>query len=172
MQLHNGYFIVVSSRVPPALLIGAALVILHSQALAEDASLTVHAASDVKFAVADLGKLAAVKMRTTPEHRNEAEYTCAAASAVLGAAGVEFGKSLRGKRMAEYLLVKAADGYEVVFALPELDPDFTDRQVLLCYAKDGAALGADEGPLRKLVPGEKRQARWVRQVTDFFVREK
>ena len=59
--------------------------------------------------------------------------------------------------------------YEVVFALPELDPDFTDRQVLLCYAKDGMPLAADEGPLRMVVPGEKRQARWVRQVTDFFV---
>jgi len=56
--------------------------------------------------------------------------------------------------------------------LPELDPDFTDKQVLLCYLKGGAALTAEEGPLRMVVPGEKRQARWVRRVTDFFVEKK
>src|ERR1700733_13836854 len=126
---------------------------MHASALADDAGLTVHAGSEVKLSAADLGKLAAVIIRTMPEHRSEGEYTCASAAAVLGAAGVELGKSLRGKRMADYLLVKAGDGYEGVFALPELDPDFTDRQVLLCYAKDGAPLAADEGPLRMVVPG-------------------
>jgi hypothetical protein len=163
---------VVSRQIAAALFAGAALVLMHASALADDAGLTVHAGSEVKFSAADLGKLAAVKIRAMPEHRSEGEYTCAAVASVLGAAGVEFGKSLRGKRMADFLLVKAADGYEVVFALPELDPDFTERQVLLCYVKDGAPLAADEGPLRMLVPGEKRQARWVRQVTDFFVGKK
>lgn len=162
----------VSRRIAVAALSGAALLLSHSFALADDAGLVVHAGSDVKLSVADLNKLAAVKIRAMPEHRSEGECTCVAAAAVLGAAGVELGKNPRGKRMADFLLVKAADGYEVVFALPEVDPDFTDRQVLLCYAKDGAPLGAEEGPLRMVVPGEKRQARWVRQVTDFFVGKK
>jgi hypothetical protein len=163
---------VVSRQIAAAVFASAAQVLVNVSALADDAGLAVHAGSDIKFSTADLGKLATVKIRVTPEHRSEGEYSCTSAATVLGAAGVELGKSLRGKRMADYLLVKAADGYEVVFALPELDPDFTDRQVLLCYAKDGAPLAADEGPLRMLVPGEKRQARWVRQVTDFFVGKK
>jgi acyl transferase domain-containing protein len=150
--------------------LGAAVLVLPVTAFADDAALTVQTGGQtVKLGVADLRKLPAVKVRAMPEHRSEGEYTCASAANVLSAAGVEFGKGLRGKRMTETLLVRAADNYEVVFALAELDPDFTDRQVLLCYAKDGAALAADEGPLRVVVPGEKRQARWVRQVTDFSV---
>lgn len=37
-------------------------------------------------------------------------------------AGVTFGKSMKGKRLVDCLLVEAADGYRVVIALPELDP--------------------------------------------------
>jgi hypothetical protein len=52
-----------------------------------------------------------------------------------------------------------------VFALPELDPAFTDKQVLLAFLKDGKALDDKEGPYRIVIPDEKRMARWVRQVT-------
>lgn len=84
---------------------------------------------------------------------------------VLEKAGVSFGESLRGKRMATCLLVEAADDYRVVFALPELDPGFTDRVILLADKADGHPLDSKEGPFRIIVPGEKRMARWVRQVT-------
>lgn len=153
---------------------GAILFALSCSARAEEAALLVHGAGNepLKLSVADLRKLPAVRIHAAPEHRADGDYDCASVFSVLSAAGVELGKSLRGKRMAEYLLVKAADDYAVVFALPELDPDFTDRQVLLCYLKDGAPLVADEGPLRMVVPGDKRQARWVRRVTDFFVEKK
>jgi len=53
--------------------------------------------------------------------------------AVLERAGVEFGETLRGKRLASCLLVEAADGYRVVIALPELDPAFTDEQIALVF---------------------------------------
>jgi hypothetical protein len=84
---------------------------------------------------------------------------------VLEKAGVGFGETLKGKRMASCLLVEAADGYRVVFALPELDPAFTDKQVVLAFLKDGKALDDKEGPYRIVIPDEKRMARWVRQVT-------
>lgn len=83
---------------------------------------------------------------------------------LLESAGLTFGTALRGKRLATYLLVQASDGYAVVFALPELDPAFNDRTIFLAYAKDGAALPEKEAPLRVIVPGEKREARWIRQV--------
>ena len=53
--------------------------------------------------------------------------------AVLERAGVEFGETLRGKRLASCLLAEAADGYQVVIALPELDPAFTDEQIALVF---------------------------------------
>ena len=84
---------------------------------------------------------------------------------VLKAAGVKFGQDLRGKgRLANYLVVKAADGYRAVFALPELDPAFSDRVILLADHRDTKPLDAQHGRVQIIVPGEKKHARWVRQV--------
>lgn len=57
------------------------------------------------------------------------------------------GKDLRGITLAAYLLVEAADGYQAVFALPELDSAFTDRMVLLADRCDNKPLPASAGPL-------------------------
>ncbi len=66
--------------------------------------------------------------------------------AVLERAGVGFGEALKGKRMASCLLVEGADGYRVVIALPERDPAFTDKQVVLAFVKDGKPLDDKEEP--------------------------
>ena len=79
-------------------------------------------------------------------------------------AGLKLGQDLRGPALASYLLVEAADGYRAVFALPEIDPACTDRTILLADRRDGKPLPAQEGPLRIVVPGEKRRSRWVRLV--------
>jgi len=80
-------------------------------------------------------------------------------------AGVGLGETLKGKRMASCLLVEATDGYRVVIALPEIDPAFNDKQMVLAFLKDGKRLNDKEGPYRLVIPDEKRMARWVRQVT-------
>jgi hypothetical protein len=85
--------------------------------------------------------------------------------AVLEKAGVGLGESLRGKRLAWCLLVEAADGYRAAMALPEIDPAFTDKQIVLAFLRNGKPLDEKEGPYRIVIPGEKRMARWVRQVT-------
>jgi DMSO/TMAO reductase YedYZ molybdopterin-dependent catalytic subunit len=69
------------------------------------------------------------------------------------------------------VLVEATDGYRAVFSLAELDPELTDRIVLLADAKDGQPLSPREGPFRIIVPGEKRPARWIRQVKALTVRK-
>jgi hypothetical protein len=79
----------------------------------------------------------------------------------LMAKGTVKGRGARGTTV----VVGAADGYRVVFALPEIDPAFSNRLILLADRRDQQPLSPDEGPLRLIVPGEKRQARWVRQVT-------
>ena len=56
------------------------------------------------------------------------------------------------------------DGNQVVIALPELDPAFTDKQIALVFLKDGKPLDDKEGSYRIVIPSEKRMARWVRQV--------
>jgi DMSO/TMAO reductase YedYZ molybdopterin-dependent catalytic subunit len=86
-------------------------------------------------------------------------------SAILSAAGVPLGEALRGKEMALYVRISAADGYRVVYALAELDPQFRAEPVILADRHDGEALGAKEGPLRIIAPTDRRPARWIRQVT-------
>jgi DMSO/TMAO reductase YedYZ molybdopterin-dependent catalytic subunit len=81
-----------------------------------------------------------------------------------------FGKELKGKALTIYLLIEAQDGYQVLFTLPELDALFTDKVVLLADRRDGKPLSEKEGPLRVVVPDEKRQARWIRQVKSITVR--
>jgi DMSO/TMAO reductase YedYZ molybdopterin-dependent catalytic subunit len=84
---------------------------------------------------------------------------------LLEKAGVGFGESLRGKRLASCLVVEAADGYRIVMAWPELDPAFNEKEVLLAFLQDGKALDDKHGPYRLVIPNEKRMARWVKRVT-------
>ncbi len=74
-------------------------------------------------------------------------------------------ETLRGKNLALYVRVSAADGYLAVFALAELDPGFHDNVPILTQQCNGKDLDAKEGPLRIIAPADKRPARWVRQVT-------
>ena len=90
-------------------------------------------------------------------------------SDLLVAAGVQLGKSIRNERLAEYVLVSAADDYRALFSLAELDPMFRQRPILLCYSKNGGPLPDNEGPLRLVVADEQRHARWVRQVTSIQI---
>jgi len=63
------------------------------------------------------------------------------------------------------VIIEAADGYKVAFALAELDSAFTSSKAILADKRDGKPLSVKEGPFRIVVPSDKRPARWVRQVT-------
>lgn len=144
----------------------ALISLLVSAALAQGQQLTIQT-EDGKQTVlkrSDIESLPQVEV-TTHGSETSATFEGVALSAVLEKAGVEFGHSMRGKRLASCLLVEAADGYRAVIALPELDPDFTDKKVVLAYLQDGKPLDEKAGPYRIVIPEEKRMARWVRQVT-------
>jgi DMSO/TMAO reductase YedYZ molybdopterin-dependent catalytic subunit len=110
-----------------------------------------------------LSRLPRQTVRARDPDGKEALYDGVPVFEVLQAAGVKFGHDLRGPALACYLIVEAADGYRAVFALPELDAASTDRVILLADRRDGKPLDAGDGPLRVIVPGEKRHARWVKQ---------
>jgi hypothetical protein len=99
------------------------------------------------------------------DHDKPAQFEGVSLASVLALAGVQLGDKLRGPRMTEVLLVEAADGYKVAFALAEVDPAFAVRDIIVADKRDGKPLGAKEGPWRIVAPGDKRPARWVRQVT-------
>ena len=116
------------------------------------------------LALADINALPHIKVSTTASG-TPVTFEGVAVRAVLEKAGIGFGESLRGKRLALCLLIEASDGYRVVIALPEIDPAFNDKQVILAFLKDGKPLDSNEGPYRIVIPDEKRMARWVREVT-------
>ncbi len=102
---------------------------------------------------------------TANEHEVTAHFDGVPLAALLTMAGIQLGDKLRGPRLAEALLVEAADGYKVVFALAEIDPAFATREIIVADKRDGKPLDAKEGPLRIVAPGDKRPARWIRQIT-------
>jgi hypothetical protein len=83
---------------------------------------------------------------------------------VLKLAGAPLGKELRGANLTVFVVAEAADGYRVVYSLAEFDGGFKETTILIADRKNGRALVAAEGPLRIVVPGEKRQGRWTRQL--------
>jgi DMSO/TMAO reductase YedYZ molybdopterin-dependent catalytic subunit len=84
---------------------------------------------------------------------------------VLRAEGAPLGKALRGDALANYVRVTASDGYQVVFGLGELDTDLGAAKVVLVDRHEGKPLDEKDGPLRLVVPGDQRPARWVRNVS-------
>jgi hypothetical protein len=119
--------------------------------------------SPVVLSAAEIAVLAHTTVKVNgPE--GTASFSGVPVAKILEKAGITFGESLRGKRLASCLLVEAADGYRVVIALPELDPGFTDKQILLVDKRETHPSDDKEGPYRIVIPDEKRMARWVRQV--------
>ncbi len=127
-------------------------------------------ARPLKITAADLAKLPRRSVRAKGHDGKESSFDGVELSDVLKLAGVKFGEQLRGKDLALFLVVGATDGYQAVFALPELDHAFTDRFVILADRQDGKPLSEKEGPIRIVVPDEKREARWVRQVIALTIR--
>ena len=119
----------------------------------------------------DLQKLPRKHVAVTDEKGNPATYDGIAVADILRRAGAPLGKQLRGPQLRLYIVANAADGYRVVYALPEFDPDFVNQVVILADRRDGHPISSPEGPFRLVVPGEKRHARWVREVTSFDVEQ-
>jgi len=142
------------------------------QASAPEISLSVSGEVErpLKLTAADLGKLPRRSVRAKDHDGKESEFEGSPLVEVLKLAGVKFGEGLRGKNLALYLVVEASDGYRAVYALPELDPAYTEKVIMLVDKSDGKALDSKEGPLRIVVPDEKMHARWVRQVTGLVIR--
>jgi len=84
--------------------------------------------------------------------------------AILAMAGAPTGHDLRGQALRLVVLAEARDGYEVVYSLAELSPDLGARRGIIAIEQDGQPLGEKDGPMRIVLEGEKRPARWIRQL--------
>ena len=111
--------------------------------------------------------------RTSRQAGEQMVYSGTPLLEALKAGGLVFDSGMAGLRDAVKMtvIVEAADGYQAAFSMAELDPELTDRVILLADNKDGQPLPPGEGPIRIIVPGEKRPARWVHQVKSLTVRK-
>ncbi len=118
----------------------------------------------------DLKAMAHTEVTASDRDGKEHKYSGVPLYDLLKQAGASLGGELRGENLTKFVIVKAVDGYEVLFALPEIDPDFTTRTIILADTVDGAPLGQGVGQYRMVVPGEKKPARWIREVKSIEVR--
>jgi hypothetical protein len=118
----------------------------------------------IAISAATLAGLPRVTINATDEKGHTDSYTGVSLHDLIVRAGAPAGEPVRGKAMLSYILIGAADNYHVLFTLPELDPSFTDHVAVIAESVDGKPF-TDAGPYRLIVPFDKRQARWVRQMT-------
>jgi DMSO/TMAO reductase YedYZ molybdopterin-dependent catalytic subunit len=128
-----------------------------------------HLTGDVRnhldLSLADIAAFPRQTIHVTDDKGTPVEYSGVPVAEILQKAGAPLGKELKGPKLAVAVIARAADGYHVLFSLAEFDPDFSDRIILLADRRDGKPLDNHEGPLRFVVPGDKRHARWIRGVT-------
>ncbi|NCD72062.1 molybdopterin-dependent oxidoreductase [Mucilaginibacter agri] len=121
-------------------------------------------AQPYKLDAATFATLKQVSVKVTANDGREHEYTGISLYDILTKAEAIPNKQLRGKSLTKYALISAADGYQVVIALPEIDPAFTDKVIILANKEDGEDLAANFGPYRLIVPGDKKPARSAMRV--------
>lgn len=112
----------------------------------------------------DLAAMPREKVSVSEEDGTKVEYEGVPLREILKKAGAPLGGQLRGKALASYVLAKAQDGYQVVFAIAEFDPAFANEQILVADKRDGKPLFEYQGPFRIVCPNDKAGARSVRML--------
>jgi len=120
----------------------------------------------IRLTATEFKKLPRTEVAAVDHAGNKAHYSGVALRVLLDKVGVPAGEQLRGKWIASFVAVDALDDYRGVFSLAEVDPAFNERTIILADQRNGQPLDKRHGPFRVIVPGEKRQARWI-----FGVRE-
>ena len=108
--------------------------------------------SDYNYTLAQLQRFPERTVKAGGPGGEEHSYAGVALGDLLRDAGMPGGADLHGRYLRYYAVAQAADRYSVVFALPELDPAYIDKTVLVAWARDGQPLPAEEGPLAIVVP--------------------
>lgn len=136
----------------------------QSKATADILRVEIEGGKTLELKTADLAKLPRREVKARDHDGKETIYEGIDLREVLQLAGIKFDKESARLNLTRYLLVEAADKYRVVFAFAEIDSAFTDKIILLAEKSDGKLLSEKNGHWQIIVPDEKKQARWVRQV--------
>jgi len=129
------------------------------------ATLTVEGISGTSatLSTSDLARFPQHTVKAT-DHGTPVTFEGVLLNDVLAKVRTPTGEPFDGTVASYYLLVYARDGYKAVFSWAEIDPTFTDRNVYVVTRRDGKPLSSNDGAFELVVPGEKRNSRWVRQL--------
>jgi DMSO/TMAO reductase YedYZ molybdopterin-dependent catalytic subunit len=117
---------------------------------------------ELRLTLAELKAMPRTKVTAKGHDGSTHEYEGVTLVSLLAKAGAPQTGDLRGKNMTLCVVAEASDGYRAAFSLAELDADFAGESVVVADTVDGKDLGTEQGPLRLVVPSDKRQGRWVR----------
>jgi DMSO/TMAO reductase YedYZ molybdopterin-dependent catalytic subunit len=133
-------------------------------------SLTGEVTQELHLTDADLKAMPRTTLTAMDAHEKQTHtFEGVTLAELLKRAGLPTGENLRGKSMSLCVVAGAADGYHAVFSLAELDASIGGVTVLVADTVDGQAIPAGQGPLRLVVPSDKRPARWVRMLQSLTV---
>jgi hypothetical protein len=155
----RGYFVAVSLLLPAALCQDAATLRVEG----------INGTS-ATFSVTDLSKLTQRTVKTL-DHETTTTFEGVLLADVLAKVDLPTGEKFHSTAASYYMLAEAKDGYRAVFAWAELDLTIVDKFVYVVTKRDGKPLSDRDGPFQLVAPGEKKNARWVRQVTALKIRQ-
>jgi DMSO/TMAO reductase YedYZ molybdopterin-dependent catalytic subunit len=116
------------------------------------------------LALADLQAMPHITLKTPEKNGQEATFEGVALIELVNRAKPKLTEKCCSNAINTMIVVKAADNYQAAFSLPEIDPKFGNRKILLADHRNGQPLDPAHGPLEIIVPDDKVHARWVHQV--------
>jgi hypothetical protein len=135
-----------------------------SAPVAAELNVTGDVPQSITLKAADLAAMPREKVSVPEQDGTQVSYEGVSLREILKKAGVPVAKDLRGKALASYILVKAHDGYQVLFSIGEIGSDFGNASILVADTRDGKPLFGYQGPLRLVCPNDKAGARSVRML--------
>jgi len=120
------------------------------------------------WTTANLALLPHVTLTVHNEHTKADEtYSGVPVIALLTQLGVN--DKPHGKDLLLYVVAAGSDGYKAVYSIGEVTPDVHDGTVIVADTESGKPLAGD-GPLKLVGAGDKRPARWVRNLVALKVK--
>jgi DMSO/TMAO reductase YedYZ molybdopterin-dependent catalytic subunit len=120
--------------------------------------------TQLSLSAEDLAKMPRETVSILEHDGSKGEYEGVPLREILKRAGAPIEKDLRGKALASYVLAQASDGYQVVFTLAEVAPEFANESILVADKRDGKPMSDHFGPLRLVCATDKVGARSVRML--------
>lgn len=123
------------------------------------------------WTVEELRRKFAGSIRTVEFTLKEKRYAshCLSLLQIVKASSIKTDPDRKNHAVCFAVIVRARDGYSACFSLAELQPDLGGRAAWVALDQDEKPLSPMEGPVKLVVPDDKKPARWVHAITSIVV---